>query len=94
MNSPHPFPMQPLTDDAPESLRQAWCSARHAWRMEQVASAEAKAVAAMRTPIIVYVGAALAHAEERTNLAFHRLFHEYRTALSTMDGVAGPTTQE
>lgn len=93
MTSPRPFPMQPPTDDAPECLRQAWCTARHAWRLEQVASAEAQAMVAVRRPMSVVFAAeaALATAEERTNLAFHTLFHEYRTALSGMDDTAQRT---
>ena len=54
--------------------------------MEQVASAEAQAVAAMRTPISVFVatGVALAHAEQRTNLALDKLWKEYRHAEHAM----------
>lgn len=90
MNSPHPFPMQPLRDDAPESLRQAWQAARHAWRMEQVAVAEQSALLALRTShsTSAYADYRVEHAEERTNLAFDKLWHEYRHAEHAMPQTA------
>ena len=85
--------MQPLSDDAPESLRQAWCAARHAWRMEQVAVAEQAAMLVIGRPhsVLALSDADVARAEERTNVAFHALFHEYRTALSMMDSATQRT---